>query len=280
VGLILDGVGYVYGRGTAYAQRALEGVTLAVEPGRMTVVLGATGSGKSTLLRLAAGLEPPSEGRVTVDGVDTALSEARSIRGSVGLVFQRPESQLFAETVADDVAFGPRNLGRTVGEAREDAERALLAVGLDPAVFGPRSPFTLSGGEARRVAVAGVLAMRPAYLLLDEPTAGLDAEGRSAVLASVQRAREDAGIVVVTHDAEEFLPLADTVLVLRDGATAFAGSPAELLADAEPLEAAGLALPAVLEVQLRAREAGAQLPLITLDPALAAEMLAAAEWRP
>jgi energy-coupling factor transport system ATP-binding protein len=277
VGLTIEDAGFVYGRGTAYAARALEGVSLSVRPGTLTVVLGATGSGKSTLLRLAAGLALPTEGRVLVDGIDTAGPDARTLRGRVGLVFQRPEAQLFGETVADDVAFGPRNLGRTGEEALADAREALVAVGLDPEAFGPRSPFTLSGGEARRVAVAGVLAMRPAYLLLDEPTAGLDARGRASVLAAMERARVEAGVVVVTHDAEELLPLADGVLVLAGGSPAFTGPAGELLADPGPLEEAGLAVPAVLEVQLRAREAGARLPMLTLDPALAARTLAEVE---
>ncbi len=273
MGLSLEAVGFVYGPGTGYARRALEDVSLSVEPGELAVVLGATGSGKSTLLRLAAGLLAPAEGRVVVDGIDAAGPRGRDLRGRVGLVFQRPEAQLFAASVAEDVAFGPRNLGLPDAAAHEAAEGALAAVGLDPASFGPRSPFSLSGGEARRVAVAGVLAMRPSYLLLDEPTAGLDSRGRDAVLAAVAAVRERAGVIVVTHDAEEFLPGADAVFVLDGGMMAFAGSPAELLADPSPLVDAGLALPAVLEAQVLARGSGASLPMLTLDPALAAEML-------
>lgn len=275
MGLTVEGAGFVYNRGTAYASRALSGVSLSCERGALVVVLGATGSGKSTLLRLAAGLEPPTEGSVLVDGIATGVTGAGAVpRGTVGLVFQRPESQLFAETVADDVAFGPRNLGRNAEQARADVAASLAAVRLDPEAFGSRSPFTLSGGEARRVAIAGVLAMRPSYLLLDEPTAGLDAAGREAVLAAISTARERAGVVVVTHDAEEFLPSADAVLVLAAGETVFAGPPAGLLSDPAPLESAGLALPPVLEVQLRARQAGMRLPLLTLDAVLAAELLA------
>lgn len=274
--LSLEQAGHVYGDGTAYATRALRDVTLRVERGELAVVLGATGSGKSTMLKLAAGLALPTDGRVEVDGVATDGSEAPSLRGRVGLVFQRPEAQLFAETVADDVAFGPRNLGLSAEEALAAAERALVAVALDPAAFQERSPFTLSGGEARRVAIAGVLAMRPPYLLLDEPTAGLDAAGRAAVLGAVAAAREDAGVIVVTHDAEEFLPMADHVLVLAEGRPLFAGPPAEILADPEPLVAAGLALPGVLEVLVLARARGTSLGMLTLDPALAADLLAQA----
>jgi energy-coupling factor transport system ATP-binding protein len=277
VGLTIERAGFVYGRGTAYAERALEDVSLDVERGSLAVVLGETGSGKSTLLRLAAGLLDPTEGTVRVDAEDPSRGDPCG--AGVGLVFQRPEAQLFAETVADDVAFGPRNLGMRADEARKAAEAALREVGLDEAAFGPRSPFTLSGGEARRVALAGVLAMRPAYLLLDEPTAGLDAAGRAAVLDVVLRLRAKSGIVVVTHDAEEFLPQADTVLVLSAGRSVFRGSTAELLADPLPLAAAGLEVPPVLRVQQLALEAGAQLPFLTLDPALAADALAAAPGR-
>lgn len=270
--LTVQEAGFVYGHRTAFATRALEGVSLLVEPGHLVVVLGATGSGKSTLLRLASGSSLPTEGRVVVDGVDTAGPQARSLRGRLGLVFQRPESQLFAETVGDDVAFGPRNLGRTDAESRAAAVSALAAVGLGEE-FAPRSPFTLSGGEARRVAIAGVLAMRPAYLLLDEPTAGLDAAGRTDVLAAIADARDEAGVVVVTHDAEEFLGQADAVLVLSGGSPVFAGTTADLLEEPEPLEAAGLALPDVLQTQVFARREGMTLPALTLDPELAAERL-------
>jgi energy-coupling factor transport system ATP-binding protein len=273
VGLTVEAVGHVYGHGTAWAQRAVGGVDLTVEPGELVAVLGATGSGKSTLLRLMTGLLAPSEGSVLVDGTEASAALAH---GRVGMVFQRPEAQLFAESVAEDVAFGPRNLGASAVEARAAADEALEAVGLDPRGFGGRSPFTLSGGEARRVAVAGVLAMRPAYLLLDEPTAGLDAGGRASVLAAVTRARESSGVVVVTHDPEEFLPDADRVLVLAGGTQVFSGAPALLLADPSPLAAAGLEAPPVLRVQLLMRAAGAALPMLTLDPGLAADVLASA----
>lgn len=272
--LTIAGVGHTYGDGTPYAFRALRGVDLQVEPGQLAVVLGATGSGKSTLLQAAAGILAPTEGSVQVDGVDAFGAKSGSPRGRVGLVFQRPESQLFAETVADDVAFGPRNLGRTPEEARADANVALRLVALDPDAFAGRSPFTLSGGEARRVALAGVLAMRPDYLLLDEPTAGLDAQGREAVTAAVAAARAGAGAVVVTHDPEEFLETADVALVLADGEAVFHGPASALLADPAPLMAAGLATPPVLRVQLLAREAGAPVSTLTLDPVAAAATLA------
>ncbi|MDP2234787.1 MAG: ATP-binding cassette domain-containing protein, partial [Actinomycetota bacterium] len=254
---------------------ALEGVTFRLAVGDLALVLGPTGSGKSTLLRLAAGLLVPADGDVAVDGVAANAAP----RGRVGIVFQDPESQLFAETVLDDVAFGPTNLGRSRDAAREVARAALDTVGLDPVLFGPRSPFALSGGEARRAALAGVLALEPRYLLLDEPTAGLDARGRADVVAAVMHAREHAGVMVVTHEAEELLALADSVLALSEGRMVFAGSARDLINDPSRLESTGIAVPGVLAVQLAARRAGSTLPHLTLDPEEAARaIMAAGGW--
>lgn len=241
--------------------RALDGVDLAVAPGELVLVLGATGSGKSTLLLLASGLLPLTSGEASVDGVPL---DAKAARGVIGLVFQNPESQLFAESVWTDVMFGPRNLG-VMPEAAHDAARAALQdVGLDPDEFGPRSPFSLSGGEARRVALAGVLAMRPRYLLLDEPTAGLDARGRAALRGAVEHAREQAGLVVVSHDAEEFLGMADRVLMLADGSTAWHGAARDAVADPETFRAAGLVAPDLLQLQASLRSMG-RATAFTLD---------------
>lgn len=247
-------VGYTYGRGTAFATDALRGVDLDVGPGELVVIAGATGSGKSTLLRLLAGLLEPTEGAVSVDGVPAG---DRAARGRVAIVFQNPETQFFAETVLADVAFGPRNLGLDDPEAA--AADALVAVGLSPERFGPRSPFALSGGEARRVAIAGALAMRAPYLLLDEPTAGLDAAGRRDVIDAIEARRSGTGIVVVTHDPEEFLGRADRLVALRSGTVALDCHPARLLDAAERYEAAGLRLPEIVRAQLLSRRRGAAI---------------------
>jgi energy-coupling factor transport system ATP-binding protein len=276
VSLSLDTVSYTYAPGTSYAQPAVCGVSLEVSPGELLMLVGATGSGKSTLLRIAAGLLAPDSGAAFVDAEPLTAATAR---GKVGLVFQNPESQLFAETVSADVAFGPKNLGAGEDEAAERVRAALDAVGLDPDSFGPRSPFALSGGEARRVAVAGVLAMHPRYLLLDEPTAGLDVRGRAAVLEGLERSATEVGIIVVTHDAEEFLGRADSVLVLTEGAPGFAGSPSELLSDPTPLVRAGVGLPPLIEAQVLAREAGCRIGRLSAQPREAAEQIAAAYER-
>jgi energy-coupling factor transport system ATP-binding protein len=267
-------VGYTYSIGHTYSERALSGVSLSVEQGDLVLVLGATGSGKSTLLRLMTGLLEPGEGELSLDGMPLSSSTAR---GAVGLVFQDPESQLFADTVIDDVMFGPRNLGLAADTARVSAEEALLAVGIEPREFAERSPFALSGGESRRVAIAGVLAMNPRYLLLDEPTAGLDSTGRSAVRSVVRELRTRAGVVIVSHSAEEFLGEATSVLVLAGGAAAYMGTPDRLLEEPSLLAAAGLDAPAVLKAQLLARARGVTLTgPFALDPVEAAVKLAQA----
>lgn len=268
-----SGLGYAYSAGTPFATRAVSDVDLEVDTGDLLLVLGPTGSGKSTLVRMLAGLLEPVEGEVCADG-DPLTGAGRAPHGTVGLVFQDPESQLFAETVIQDVAFGPANLGMTAREASEVAERVLREVGLDPGAFASRSPLGLSGGEARRVAIAGVLAMRPAYLLMDEPTAGLDATGREAIHAAVGALRSSAGIVVVTHDPEQFLDVATGILLLAEGRPVFSGDVAELLDDPAPLERAGLSIPEVLRAQLLASQRGARLPVRTADPVFAARLLA------
>lgn len=271
--LTLDHVSYTYAASTSYADRALDGVTLGVESGELVLVLGATGSGKSTLLRIASGLLAASAGAASIDGVPLSRDSAR---GAVGLVFQDAEAQLFAETVLDDVAFGPRNLGAGEAEARAQAREALLTAGLDPDEYGGRSPFALSGGEARRAAIAGVLAMRPRYLLLDEPTAGLDAKARRLLRGAIGDVRATTGMVVVSHSAEEFLGMADRVLLLDGGRAVFDGPAADLVADPAPFEDAHLLAPDVLRVQMAARAGGADPGAFTLDPVAAADAIARA----
>jgi energy-coupling factor transport system ATP-binding protein len=272
VALTLTRACFSYAAGTPLEQAALVDVSIRVAPGELVLVLGPSGSGKTTLLRVAAGVLAPTTGTADVDG----LGGSGAFRGAVGLAFQRPETQFFAETVLQDVAFGPRNLGRTPAEAADDARAALVAVGLDAGAFGGRSPFSLSGGEARRAGLAGVIAMRPRYLLLDEPTCGLDAVGRSAVRSAVSAARASAGIVVVTHDADEFLADADAVIVLEEGRTAYAGDVGGLLAAAAKLgPRTGWPLPEMVRAQIEAARHAGSTAAPTLDAAEAARALVA-----
>lgn len=272
--LTVESATFDYGRAAGVTAPAVIDITVQVAPGELLLVLGATGSGKSTLLRLMSGLLVPSAGRVSLDGEPL---DAGSAAGRIGLVFQDAESQLFADNVLDDVAFGPSNLGATPNEARAAAAEALEAVGLPVERFGSRSPFALSGGEARRAAIAGVLAMRPAYLLADEPTAGLDARGRAKVLELIAKVRRTAGIVVVSHSAADMLAIADRVLLLAGGRSAWLGRAEQLVRDPTPFSAAGLIAPDVLEAQrLFALRAEGGTIEFTLDPTEAAQRLAVA----
>jgi len=212
-GLTLESVSLTYESGDQRVE-ALSEASLTLAPGEFILVRGATGSGKSTLLNVLAGFLEPGSGTATIDG--RALT-AKTARGQVGFIFQDSEAQLFAETVTADVAFGPRNFGADEAQARERAQQALREVGLDPERFGERSPFQLSGGQARRVAIAGILALRPRYLLADEPTSALDAAGRNAVRRLLARATEHAGVLVVTHAPEQFYSMATSCYELVGG---------------------------------------------------------------
>ena len=225
--LELRDVRHVYAPGTPFEVEALRGVSLAVEPGEVLGIVGGTGSGKSTLVQHMNLLLAPTTGEVLVDGVDARSLEKRELRRKVGLVFQFPESALFAPTVEEDVAFAPRQLALGEEEVRERVRESLLAL----RIWGlaARSPFALSGGEKRRAAIAGVLAMRPEVLILDEPTAGLDPATREELLALILNLRQ-AGIsvVLVSHDLDEVSEVADRVCALHEGGVRALGTPAEV----------------------------------------------------
>ena len=223
--LELERVSHVYSRGTPFEVAALRGVSLAVEAGEVLGVCGGTGSGKSTLAQHMNLLLTPTSGRVLVDGVDAASLEKKRLRQRVGLVFQFPEQALFAPTVEEDVAFAPRQLGLDEVEARERVEAALAA--LQASHLAARSPHNLSGGEKRRVAVAGVLAMDPEVLVLDEPTAALDPATRETMLALISRLRETGtSVVLISHDLDEISEVADRVCLLERGEVKAYGTPA------------------------------------------------------
>lgn len=258
--VVCEGLVHVYLRGTPFESVALRGVDLVVRRGECLGLVGPTGSGKSTLVQHFNGLLRPTEGKVWVDGVEVrpASPALREVRRKVGLLFQYPEHQLFEATVSDDVAFGPRNLGLGPEEVEERVRESLQWVGLDPDRFGPRSPFSLSGGEMRRVAIAGVLAMRPEVLVLDEPTAGLDPEGRREILGRIRDLHRKAGltVVLISHSMDDVARLCQRVVVLHRGQVFLDAPVREAFAQAERLRSIGLDVPRVTDVLLRLRQAG------------------------
>jgi energy-coupling factor transport system ATP-binding protein len=255
-----DRISHVYQRGTPFETAAVDDISLAIRAGEAVGIIGATGSGKSTLVQHFNGLLRPTRGRVYLDDVDIHAREVdrRRVRQQIALLFQYPEHQLFEETVAADVAFGPRTLGLAADEVERRAGRALRLVGLDPERFGARSPFTLSNGEMRRAAIAGLLAMEPRMLILDEPTAGLDPAGRREILGQVARLRRDAGLtlVLITHSMDAVASLCERVVVLDRGRLVADGPVRAVFSDGPKLAALGLGLPQASECVHRLRKLG------------------------
>ena len=270
--LAFENVGYSYdspkerkrGRGDGSGARAwaLRDVTFTLADGEFIGLAGHTGSGKSTLIQHANGLLHPTVGRVLFDGGDLADKRvAQACRSAVGLVFQYPEHQLFAATVREDVAFGPRNLGLSDEEVAERVGEALRLVHLDEEDIGERSPFELSGGQQRRVAFAGVLAMRPRVLVMDEPVAGLDPVARAEFLELIgELHRSGLSIIMASHSMEDLARLADRILVLAEGEIFRIGAPDEVFADVEGLRGVGLDAPAAQRFAAELRAAGFDLP--------------------
>ena len=275
--LELKNVSYIYQPNTPNESTALNNVSLTINDGEFIGIIGHTGSGKSTLVQLLCGLLAPTSGQVFIDGVDinakdTPKAERKKHRLQVGMVFQYPEHQLFEETVISDIAFGPKNLGFAEKEARALAKSAMKTVGLS-ADLAKSSPFDLSGGQKRRVAIAGVLAMNPKYLILDEPTAGLDPQGREEILAEVQSLRQKLGITVilVSHSMDDVARFADRLLVLNDSQLYMQGTSQEIFARAEEMRALGLDIPVVTAILKRLAQEGWDIDtsIVDLDQARA-----------
>ena len=268
MGIILDNVSYTYQEGTPFASAALSDVSLTIEDGSYTAIIGHTGSGKSTILQLLNGLLVPTEGSVRVfDTLITPTSvnkEIRQIRKQVGLVFQFAENQIFEETVLKDVAFGPQNFGVSVEEAEAIAREKLALVGIDESLF-ERSPFELSGGQMRRVAIAGILAMEPKILVLDEPPAGLDPIGRKELMNLFKKLHQDGiTIVLVTHLMDDVAEFADQVYVMEKGKLVKGGKPSLVFQQVEFMGKIQLGVPKITRFAQRLANRGVsfkQLPI-------------------
>ena len=255
----VENLTHTYGAHSPFEKHAIRGVTLDIEQGELLGIIGHTGSGKSTLIQHLNGLLRPNDGRVLLDGKDIweKPKEIRAVRFRVGMVFQYPEHQLFEDTIYKDIAFGPKNMGLSEEEIDRRVRQAAAYVGLDEALL-DKSPFDLSGGEKRRAAIAGVMAMEPEVLILDEPTAGLDPRGREQILAMIQDYRKTRGttVLLVTHSMEDVARVADRVLVMADGQVAMLDTVQAVFSRAEELEAIGLTVPAVTKTLLLLQRAG------------------------
>lgn len=260
--IVIENLSYVYSPKTPFEHKALDNISLTVEDGDFLGIIGATGSGKSTFIQHLNGLIKLTSGKITVDGIELHNKpDLKKLRAEVGMVFQYPEYQLFDETVEKDVSFGPKNLGLKKDEIAERVKEAVETVGLDYDEFKERSPFELSGGQKRRVAIAGVIAMRPQILVLDEPTAGLDPVGRIEMFDLIAKLKETTvkTIIMVSHNMDEISEVANKIAVLEHGKLCFHGTPKELFKHAEELEEIGLDIPTAIKLKNELKARGVEL---------------------
>lgn len=259
----IENLTHTYMPKSPFEKIALDNVSLDIKDGEFVALIGHTGSGKSTLIQHFNGLLEATSGKIIVDGVDITEKKAKltNIRKKVGLVFQYPEYQIFEETIAKDIEFGPRNLGLSDEEVHNRVVKAMEMVGLDYETYKDRSPFDLSGGQKRRVAIAGVIAMQPTTLILDEPTAGLDPKGRDDILDQISKLHKDYNmtIVIVSHSMEDVAKIAQRIIVMNNGKVALQGTPAEVFKEVDLLEEIGLGVPQVTYLVRELRKKGFNL---------------------
>ena len=272
----LENITFIYGKNSPFEVRALDGVSLDIHAGKLTGIIGHTGSGKSTMIQLFNGLTRADEGRVLLDGQNIweHPKDIGKIRYRVGLVMQYPEYQLFEETVYADIAYGPRNMKLSEGEVRERVEEAAAFTGVPDDIM-DKSPFDLSGGQKRRVAIAGIMAMRPEVLVLDEPAAGLDPGGRHTIFQGIREYNRRTGctVIIVSHSMEDMARYCDDVVVMAHSKVLMAGSRDQVFARADELEAVGLDIPQVTKLMLLLREGGMPVPAGLYTTAAAEEAL-------
>ena len=272
VKISLENVTYIYGKGTPFEIKALDAVNLDIHEGTITGIIGHTGSGKSTMVQLFNGLTKPMEGRILLDGQDIweKPKEIGKIRFRVGLVMQYPEYQLFEETVEADIAYGPKNMGLDEAEIQRRVANAARFVGLEPEML-QKSPFDLSGGQKRRAALAGIIAMRPEVLVLDEPAAGLDPRGRDAILNGICNYQKESGatIIIVSHSMEDMARYCDEIIVMDHAKVRMSGPRDEIFARSDELIDAGLDIPEITKLiwLLRARGVAVDSSIYTVDRA-------------
>ena len=271
----LEGLSYYHGKDTPYQIQALKNINLTIPSGKITGLIGHTGSGKSTLIQMLNGLLQPHEGKVYLNEEDiwAKPKSIRSVRFRVGLVMQYPEYQLFEETVAKDIAFGPRNMGLSEEEIALRVKEAARFAGLDEALL-DKSPFDLSGGQKRRAAIAGIIAMRPEVLLLDEPAAGLDPRGRDSIFENIVQYHRESGntVVIVSHSMEDMAKYCDHLIVMNEGEILMEGEPDEVFGRAEELAKTGLDIPQITKLIMILKANGVELDgsIYTVEQALSA----------
>lgn len=276
--ITFEQVGYIYQENTPFEHVGLKDVSFTLDKGQYIAIVGHTGSGKSTLIQHLNALLKPTQGIIRIEhftiDAQTTEKNLKPLRQKVGVVFQFPEAQLFEETVLQDVMFGPLNFGVTRLEAKEKAIRALQMVGIDESLF-ERSPFDLSGGQKRRVAIAGILAIEPDVLVLDEPTAGLDPRGRDDMMALFEKLHEQNALttVLVTHQMDDVVRYADHVLVLENGQLVKSGHPVDVFGNKEWVQSHAIGLPSVMQVVQRLNDKGCQLPETIVNEAELVEVV-------
>lgn len=273
--IIIENLTHIYMEGSPFEKKAIDNISLTINDGEFVGIIGHTGSGKSTLIQHINGLLKPNSGKIVVDGIDITSKNTKmsSIRKKVGLVFQYPEYQLFEETVEKDIAFGPKNLGLNDVEINNRVRRAMQIVGLDYERYKDKSPFELSGGQKRRAAIAGVVAMEPKVLILDEPTAGLDPKGRDEILMQIKALHEEykITIILVSHSMEDVAKLSERIIVMNKGRCILDGRPDYIFTQVETLESVGLAVPQVTYLSRRLRQKGINISenVFTIEQSLA-----------
>lgn len=271
--LELKNLSYVYGTGTPFEKTAVNNLSLSIEKGEFIGIMGHTGSGKSTLVQMLNGLMKPTSGQVLLDGEDiwAKPKDIRKIRFKVGMVFQYPEYQLFEETVAKDIAFGPTNMGKSGAELEKAVNDAARFTGLKDELL-EKSPFDLSGGEKRRAAIAGVIAMNPEVLVLDEPTAGLDPMGRDVLLSQIVQYHKERKntVILVSHSMEDIARVADKIIVMNKSNLVMFDKTKEVFSKGRELEKIGLRVPQITKIMLELREKGFDVPegILTVDEAM------------